>query len=70
MYLEFLEKATPQVLLVRKLLHERALLIDSLKVFDHGDLLSVVHFLVEFEELVDDFLEHGLLGGVRALRDE
>ena len=49
------------MLLVAKLLHKGALLIDALQVLNNADLLSTVDLFVVLEQLCNDLFEHGLL---------
>ena len=66
--LEFLEEGPSQILLIFEFLHEDAFLVDTFEVFHDTDLLSTVYFFIVFEQFLDDFFEHALLGSVLRLR--
>ena len=59
---EFLEEGASKVLLILELLHEDAVRINLLQVLDDTDLLALIDLLVVFKKLLDDLLEHALLG--------
>ena len=64
MDLELLEEGASKVLLIMELLHEGAVRVNLLQVLDNTDLLALIDLLVVFKKLLDDFLEHALLGSV------
>ena len=67
---EFFEKCPPQVPLLLELMHERAVLIDALKLLDNADFFASVDLLIILDQLGDNLLKHALLGGVLRLRHE
>ena len=61
---ELLEEGASKVLLIVELFHEVAVGINLLQVLDDADLLALIDLLVVFKKLLDDLLEHALLGCV------
>ncbi len=70
MNLKLFEKGPSKVLLVSILLYKSASLIDSLKVFNHTDLLAIVDLFVILEQFGNNFLKYALLLGVLRLGDK
>ena len=58
------------MLLIVELFHEVAVRINLLQVLDDADLFALIDLLVVFKKLLDDLLEHALLGCVFRLGDE
>ena len=61
---ELFEESASKVLLIVELFHEVAVRINLLQVLDDADLLALIDLLVVLKKLLDNLLEHALLGGV------
>ena len=55
------------MLLIAKLLHKGALLINTLQVLNNADFLSTVDLLIVLEQLCNDLFKHGLLCNILRL---
>ena len=61
---ELFEERPAQIPLILELLHEGALLVDALQVFNDADLFSRINLLIELKKFLDDLFEHALLSSV------